>query len=607
MASPPPLETPGIRNWNGEFQDRDLEKQFRLATVAEWTRRGSLVAIVAGIFFLGGFWVDYSVLGLSRVSWMLLEVRILFGGIAIGIGWAVRRVASPARLDAIALAALLSCVAATLFIIDQTPVPATRHALTVFVFVVVFYVFVPTRVWILVFSGFLFSVVFLALVHAAGRTHQAVVIMIVIYLLTGNLLGWAVAVHLHRLRRLQWFNLNAERQARGRLLEEVFERKQAEESLRHLASGVAHNFNNALMAISSNIQAAQGALNGKGDEALAQSLLDNAWRSAATGREVAQRLSRAVVGETRSRQSAGLVELGELIAQAKSIAWLTWARPDQKIAFSQEIEPGLWVIASQGEIMEVFQNIFKNSLEALGSNGHIAVRARRRDRRIRIEVQDDGPGIAPEVLGRLFRPFASDKGVRGQGLGLAVSKGIITGLGGDITCRSQPGLGTTMRIELPAAGPPPAPTPAPSPDAEQPPGRGRRVLLVEDEGLVALGVSAFLRQEGYQVWQARDAAEAGAMLSQAEPHLVVSDFGLPDGNARDVQRAARHWAEQSASPEPALIVLSGWSEALLRDREAAPSFEPFAWLQKPVEKRELVDVLRRAAEGTPTTSPGGAK
>lgn len=599
MSSAPPLETPRISPLSGEFPTREQERQFRAATLEEWKRRGALVAFVAGVFFLSGFWVDYVNLGINQTTWLLLFIRALFAALTIGVGLGLRRLTRPERMDALALVVLSFCVVATLFIIHRTPVPYSHHALTVFVFVIIFYVFVPTRIWIMILCAGLFSLAFMFIARYTGGTDPAVMIMIAIYLVMGNLLGWSAAVHLNRLRRLQWFNLEAERRARTELLAEVQERKRAEESLRQLASGVAHNFNNSLMAITSNIQAAQGALDaGQGrHQSEAQAFLDNAWRSAATGRDIAQRLSRAVTGEAWGGGAGGIVDVAEAIAQAGSIAWQTWARRDQNVAFRQDVEPGLWVAAGHGEIMEVFQNIFKNSLEALGASGRIEVHARRRGERILIEVRDDGPGIAKELQGRLFKPFASDKGVRGQGLGLAVSKGIIMGLAGDITCRSHPGQGVTMSIDLPAARPPAATRPAPPAAEESAPLPGGRVLLVEDEGLVALGVSAFLRQEGYQVWQARDAAEAAAKLDRARPRVVVSDYGLPDGDAGDIQRAVQDWAASTGNPEPALIVLSGWSEAQLRGQGDAPSSRPFAWLQKPVEKSELLRVLRRAAGG----------
>jgi signal transduction histidine kinase/CheY-like chemotaxis protein len=598
MPSPPPLQSPSMGLWSSQFRDPGLEKQFRQASAGEWAKQISLVSMVGGIFFLGGFWVDYASMGINQTSLVLLTIRILFAALAFGMVWRFRKCDNPKQIDSAALIVLLACVAATVYIIHQTEVPSIRHALTVFVFVIVFYVFVPTSIWINALTSGLLSLGFLIIVFFISHVADAVMAMIIIYLAVGNLLGLVAALNLHRLRRMQWFNLLAEREARARLLEEVEERKQAEESLRQLASGVAHNFNNSLMAITSNLQAAQGVLREGGGLDEAQTFLTNAWQSASSGREVAHRLTRAVVGESTPQKQGGLVDIGKLIQQAQNIARLTWARSDQPLEFRAEIEPELWVRANRGELIEVFLNLFKNSLEAMISGGCLQVRASRRAGSIYVEVEDDGPGISPEIQKRLFKPFASDKGVRGQGLGLAVSRGILQSLGGSINCESRPGHGTTMIIQLPA-GPESPPLPDQPAAAPVPPqGAGRRILLVEDEGLVALGVSAILRQEGYQVWQAQDLAEAGNMLAEARPEMVLCDFGLPDGNAGDMNQITRRWAGGEGCPEPVFVVLTGWSEAQLTGDPALLAFEPFAWLQKPVDKKELLDTLRDALQKT---------
>lgn len=599
MPSPPPLQSPSLSFWTSEFRDRGLEKQFRQASARDWARQASLVSMVGGLFFLAGFWVDYATMGINLTSTVLLTLRVIFAALALGMGWHLRRSEDPHKTDMAALTVLLACVAATLYIIDQTEVPSIRHALTVFVFIIVFYVFVPTSIWINASVSLVFSLGFMIIISFISQVQFAVMTMIILYLALGNLLGLMAALNLHRLRRLQWFNLLAERAARGRLLEEVEERKQAEESLRQLASGVAHNFNNSLMAITSNLQAAQGVLRKGGDLAEAQTFLTNAWQSASSGREVAHRLTRAVVGETTPQKSGGLVDIGKLIYQAHNIALLTWASSDQSLDFKADIESDLWVRANRGELIEVFLNLFKNSLEAMASGGCLMVRARRRAGSIRVDVQDDGPGIAPDIQKRLFKPFASDKGVRGQGLGLAVSRGILQSLGGSITCESQSGRGTTMIIHLPA-GPGQAPPPNEPESVPLPPqGEGRRVLLVEDEGLVALGVSAILRQEGYRVWQAESVAAAEDELKEARPELVVCDFGLPDGNASDMYQVAQRWTKEGGGAGPVFVVLTGWSEAQLTGDPSLLAFEPFAWLQKPVDKQELLDVLRAALASKP--------
>ena len=102
---------------------------------------------------------------------------------------------------------------------------------------------------------------------------------------------------------------------------------------------------------------------------------------------------------------------------------------------------------------QVFLNLLKNAAEALeGRGGIVSLSARQEGERIVVEICDDGPGIAPELLPQLFEPFFSTKGAgRGSGLGLTICRRIVTEHRGSIDVSSKPGEGTTFTIELPVA------------------------------------------------------------------------------------------------------------------------------------------------------------
>jgi signal transduction histidine kinase len=104
-----------------------------------------------------------------------------------------------------------------------------------------------------------------------------------------------------------------------------------------------------------------------------------------------------------------------------------------------------------GQLAQVFMNLLANAADALGSQGCIAVRTRALGaERVAIEIEDDGPGIAPEHLERIFDPFFTTKEVgKGTGLGLSISYGIVARHGGTIAVESRPGRGTRFRVELP--------------------------------------------------------------------------------------------------------------------------------------------------------------
>ncbi|MBI3723608.1 hypothetical protein HY251_06600 [bacterium] len=129
-------------------------------------------------------------------------------------------------------------------------------------------------------------------------------------------------------------------------------------------------------------------------------------------------------------------------------------REKEKAELSVEVEPGLEVAASNGAVISITANLVRNALMYLGESARrsVVLRAARAGDAIEIEVADTGPGISPELVPRLFKPF--ERGSTrpdGQGLGLATVKRLVEGHGGSISVRSSPGNGSTFRVELPAA------------------------------------------------------------------------------------------------------------------------------------------------------------
>ncbi len=118
-----------------------------------------------------------------------------------------------------------------------------------------------------------------------------------------------------------------------------------------------------------------------------------------------------------------------------------------------------------GQLTQVFTNLLVNAGDAVGDRGTITVESRADDGWISIRVTDDGSGIEPEHMGEIFSPFFTTKPVgQGTGLGLAVSYGIVSRLGGTIDVESTLGAGTTFTIRLPVIPPRSDPDPVPDPD-----------------------------------------------------------------------------------------------------------------------------------------------
>ena len=107
------------------------------------------------------------------------------------------------------------------------------------------------------------------------------------------------------------------------------------------------------------------------------------------------------------------------------------------------------VLASRDKLKQVFLNLVKNAEEAIPDDGKIIIETSREDGRIYVSVTDTGMGINAEDIGRVFDPFFTTKGVKGFGLGLSVTYGIIKNFGGDIEVQSEAGKGTTFKVMLP--------------------------------------------------------------------------------------------------------------------------------------------------------------
>jgi signal transduction histidine kinase len=107
------------------------------------------------------------------------------------------------------------------------------------------------------------------------------------------------------------------------------------------------------------------------------------------------------------------------------------------------------VSAYASELNQVWTNLLENALDALDGKGEIVVRTRLEGRHVVVEIQDDGPGIPPELQPRIFNPFFTTKGAKGAGLGLDIARRIVVQRhGGELSVASQPG-DTRFTVRLP--------------------------------------------------------------------------------------------------------------------------------------------------------------
>src|SRR5437773_6168057 len=303
-----------------------------------------------------------------------------------------------------------------------------------------------------------------------------------------------------------------------------------------LLGGVAHEVNNPLMAIASHAELRLADTNLPAEQRNEmQSILRQAQRAAKLLRGLL-RFVRA--GEKRSTT----VNLNDVVRSA--IDLVSYRFSIDEISIEGQLDPELPTVVGDANRLEpVIVNLLSNALDALRSVNpprRLIVDSFPDDTggRVCVTVTDNGPGVAPEISERLFRPFASTKGTRGTGLGLYISRQLVREAEGELDVVKLPEPGARFLLWLPSArvAVPRAPVASPQPPPEAPRGspvptsslEGVRVLLVDDEELVRRPMAKFLTKRGAEIMEAGDGVAAFEQLGAGfQPHVILADLRMP--------------------------------------------------------------------------------
>jgi CheY-like chemotaxis protein len=205
---------------------------------------------------------------------------------------------------------------------------------------------------------------------------------------------------------------------------------------------------------------------------------------------------------------------------------------------------------------------------------------------VRLSVQDNGTGIAPEIRPQIFEPFFTTKGVGdGTGMGLAIVHGIVTSHGGSISVESIPGEGTTIAVYLPQHS---EPLPEWAPRHEPSFKSAGRILFVDDEEPIVLIAQQMLMQLGYPTHATTHSLEAleTFRLAPDDFDLVITDLTMPDMTGITLMQELRQ-----IRPDIPIIVCTGYSH--VDNTEHIRSLGADALLQKPISGTELSRAIQR--------------
>jgi CheY-like chemotaxis protein/anti-sigma regulatory factor (Ser/Thr protein kinase) len=243
-------------------------------------------------------------------------------------------------------------------------------------------------------------------------------------------------------------------------------------------------------------------------------------------------------------------------------------------------------------LAQVVSNLLTNAAKYTNPGGHVGIEATRHGDRIVLTVRDDGMGILPAILPRVFDLFAqedqgSDRSQGGLGLGLTIVRSLVSMHGGTVRASSEGrGKGSVFTVDLPAAeGATTSPAEV-APTTRDTRGHGLRVLVVDDNTDAAAMLSEWLVDLGFDARAVHDGPAAIDAAETFAPYAVLLDIGLPVMDGFEVARRLR---ARPLARELQLIAITGYGQQVDRERTLREGFR--AHLVKPVDLDALADLL----------------
>jgi PAS domain S-box-containing protein len=361
---------------------------------------------------------------------------------------------------------------------------------------------------------------------------------------------------------------------------------------------LAHELRNPLSAISAAVQVLE-ASNGQDTPALrARSIIARQVHHLARLVDDLLEVGRVVTGKIVLDRRA--IDFADLVHRAVGVC--AERRNDQQLEV--QAQP-VWIQGDLVRMEQIVNNIVGNAVKYTPSGGTIRVRVSAEGPDAVLCVEDDGYGISPDLLPRVFDLFVQgertlDRAQGGLGIGLTLVRRLVQLHGGTVSAFSEgPGRGSVFTVRLPRlAGPQQIDSGA---RQECPDRLKRRVLIVEDNRDAREMFRVMLELAGHEVLEAEEGVSGLELLKAMRPDVAVIDVGLPGLNGYEI---ARRFRAERGSERVMLVALTGYGTPEARERSRQAGFDHH--LIKPVNAEALEEILRGSAVAQIARGGGGA-
>jgi PAS domain S-box-containing protein len=370
------------------------------------------------------------------------------------------------------------------------------------------------------------------------------------------------------------------------IVRDVTERRAVEQMKDEFVATVSHELRTPLTALRGHVELVLDGDAGPVTD-LQRRFLQIATQSAdRLGALINDLLDVAKIEAGRVQLQKELVDLGAVLREVSTTFQIEATR--HGLAFKEDLPQLPAVVGDRDRLIQVFGNLVSNAIKYTRA-GEVGVAARPTYGAVEVVVHDTGVGMTPEVQRQLFTKFfrsrdraGPDPG--GTGLGLVIVKGIVEGHGGTLAVASEPGVGTRVRVTLPAVSALGAPSP----------GRGREaatVLVVDDEVTIRDLLLEYLQVWDYGAVPAGSGAEALELAHRIKPDLIILDVGMLPMSGLDVLRQLKQDPTTRAIP----VLLHSVSD----EPNEMLALGATDFLRKPVTGARLREAVTRALDRAP--------